>query len=101
MQLDFQLNLGSYDRTRQEIFEVISKVANINSLNLTICHPRDYTDGINITFGPFKCNNMTGYSLIFSEFTDLTIDLRVTSAGSDTQIGGTVSTYNDLGAETA
>jgi hypothetical protein len=44
---------------------------------------------------------MTGYSLIFSEFTNFTVDLRVTSAGSDTQIGGTVSAYNDLGAETA
>jgi hypothetical protein len=44
---------------------------------------------------------MTGYSLIFSEFTDLAVDLRVASAGSNTQIGGTISTYNDLGAETA
>jgi hypothetical protein len=44
---------------------------------------------------------MTGNSLIFSEFTDLTIDLRVASAGSNTQIGGTISAYNDLGAETA
>jgi hypothetical protein len=44
---------------------------------------------------------MTGYSLIFSEFTNFTVDLRVASAGSNTQIGGTISAYNDLRAETA
>lgn len=42
---------------------------------------------------------MAGYSLIFGEFTNFAVYLRLTSAGSDTQIGGAISAHNNLGTK--
>ena len=101
MQLDLKLYLSGNDSPREEVLEVIPEVVDVDSLDLTVSHPWDHTDRVDVALGSFKCHDVAGDALVFREFTDSAIDLGLAAAGPNTKVGGAISAHNDLRAQTA
>lgn len=73
MQLDLELHISGDDIAWEELFNIVTQLLDINSLDITVGQLAHNTDLIDVTFSASESNNMNGDSLFFSVLTNLSV----------------------------
>ena len=73
MELDLELHISGDDIAWEELFNIVTQLLDINSLDITVRQLAHNTDLIDVTFSASESNNMNGDSLFFSVLTNLSV----------------------------